>query len=48
MYTDSHCHLNFPELQTNLGQIRQEMADAQVTRALLISTKLETFPAVHA
>jgi TatD DNase family protein len=48
MYTDSHCHLNFPELQTNLGQIRQDMADAQVTRALLISTKLETFPDVHA
>ena len=47
MYTDSHCHLNFPELETNLTQIQQDMADAQVTRALLISTKLETFPDVH-
>ena len=47
MFTDSHCHLNFPELQANLGQIRQDMADAQVSRALLISTKLETFPDVH-
>lgn len=47
MYTDSHCHLNFPELETNLAQIRQDMADAQVTRALLISTQLETFPDVH-
>ena len=47
MYTDSHCHLNFPELETNLTQIRQDMADAQVTRALLISTKLETFADVH-
>lgn len=47
MYTDSHCHLNFPELQAQLGQIRQDMAAAQVTRALLISTKLETFPDVH-
>jgi len=47
MYTDSHCHLNFPELETNLSQIQQDMADAQVTRALLISTKLETFPDVH-
>jgi TatD DNase family protein len=47
MYTDSHCHLNFPELETHLSQIRQDMADAHVTRALLISTKLETFPDVH-
>ena len=30
MYTDSHCHLNFPELQTNLGQIRQDMADIRM------------------
>ncbi len=47
MFTDSHCHLNFPELQAQLAQIRQDMADAQVSRALLISTKLETFPDVH-
>jgi len=47
MYTDSHCHLNFPEMESNLTQIRQDMADAQVTRALLISTKLETFADVH-
>lgn len=47
MYTDSHCHLNFPELQTHLSKIRQDMADAQVSRALLISTKLETFDDVH-
>jgi len=47
MYTDSHCHLNFPELQTNLTQIRQDMAEAQVTRALLISTKMETFADVQ-
>ena len=48
MFTDSHCHLNFPELQANLPAIRQAMAQAQVTRALCISTQLETFPAVHA
>ena len=47
MYTDSHCHLNFPELETHLSQIRQDMVEAHVTRALLISTKLETFPDVH-
>ena len=48
MYTDSHCHLNFPELQANLGDIRQAMQEAQVTRALLISTQMETFPDVNA
>ena len=25
MYTDSHCHLNFPELQSRLTEIRQDM-----------------------
>ncbi|NBW54604.1 MAG: DNAase, partial [Betaproteobacteria bacterium] len=48
MYTDSHCHLNFPELQANLGDIRQAMHDAQVSRALLISTRMETFADVNA
>ena len=48
MYTDSHCHLNFPELQANLRDIRQAMQEAQVTRALLISTQMETFPEVNA
>ena len=48
MFTDSHCHLNFPELLAQLPDIREAMAQAQVTRALCISTQLETFPAVHA
>jgi TatD DNase family protein len=48
MYVDSHCHLNFPELTAQLPEIRTAMAAAQVDRALCISTKLETFPAVHA
>lgn len=47
MFTDSHCHLNFPELLTQLPAIRQAMAQAQVGRALCISTTLEEFPAVH-
>lgn len=47
MFTDSHCHLNFPELASNLDAIRQAMAQAQVSRALCISTTLEEFPAVH-
>ena len=47
MFTDSHCHLNFPELLTQLPAIRQAMRAAHVDRALCISTTLEEFPAVH-
>jgi len=47
MYTDSHCHLNFPELLERLDEIRLDMQAAQVTRALLISTQLETFEDVN-
>ncbi len=47
MYTDSHCHLNFPELMGQLDVIRQAMHDAQVTRALCICTTLEDFDEVH-
>lgn len=47
MFTDSHCHLNFPELMSDLSAIRQAMAAAQVNRALCISTTLEEFDAVH-
>jgi TatD DNase family protein len=48
MFIDSHCHLNFPELSDNLLAIREAMAAARVDRALVISTRLESFPAVHA
>ena len=47
MFTDSHCHLNFPQLQAELPQIRQAMFDAQVDRALCICTTLEEFEEVH-
>jgi TatD DNase family protein len=48
MYVDSHCHLTFPELRSQLGEIRAAMAAAQVDRALCICTTLEEFPQVHA
>ena len=48
MFTDSHCHLNFPELSSRLTDILADMAKANVTRAICISTTLEEFPAVHA
>jgi TatD DNase family protein len=48
MFTDSHCHLNFPELSSRLPDILADMARANVTRAICICTTLEEFPAVHA
>ena len=48
MFTDSHCHLSFPELQAQMPQIRQAMQEAQVERALCICTTLEEFETVHA
>ncbi|MCW2311221.1 TatD family hydrolase [Rhodoferax antarcticus] len=47
MFTDSHCHLNFPELCCNLPAILQAMSQARVTRALCICTTLEEFEGVH-
>ena len=48
MFTDSHCHLNFPELAQRLPDVLAAMQAAQVTRALCISTTMEEFPAVRA
>jgi TatD DNase family protein len=47
MFTDSHCHLNFPELMGQLDNILQAMMAAQVTRALCICTTMENFDEVH-
>ena len=48
MFTDSHCHLSFPELSQQIAPIRLAMEQAQVTRALCICTTLEEFASVHA
>ncbi len=48
MFTDSHCHLSFPELARNLPAVREAMALARVDRALCICTTLEEFGQVHA
>ena len=48
MFTDSHCHLTFPEFADRMPEIREAMAAAQVERALCICTKLEEFDAVQA
>jgi TatD DNase family protein len=47
MFTDSHCHLSFPELRAQLPEILNAMSQAQVDRALCICTTLEEFTDVH-
>jgi TatD DNase family protein len=47
MFTDSHCHLNFPELRDQLPSVLAAMAEARVDRALCICTTLEEFDDVH-
>lgn len=46
MFTDSHCHLDFPGLVENLPLLLDRMKEAQVGQALCISVQLETFPDV--
>ena len=47
MLVDSHCHLDFPELNGDLAGVLSRMSDNGVTHALTISTTLETVPAVR-
>ena len=47
-FTDSHCHLSFPELASQTEAVLARMADAGVGRALCICTTLEEFPQVLA
>ena len=47
MLVDSHCHLDFPELQADFPAVLERMRANGVTHALTISTTLETFPAVR-
>lgn len=46
MYIDSHCHLNFPELASQLPDILNAMQLAQVHQAVVICTTMEEFDAV--
>ena len=47
MYVDSHCHLDFPELASDLPAVRAAMAAAGVTHALCIAVNLPDWPTVH-
>ncbi|HEX7636566.1 MAG TPA: TatD family hydrolase [Noviherbaspirillum sp.] len=46
MYIDSHCHIDFPELEARLPEIFSKMADNQVSHALCVSVDLPDFPRV--
>jgi TatD DNase family protein len=48
VFVDSHCHLDFPELASDLPAVREAMAAAGVTHALCIAVNLADWPAVHA
>lgn len=48
MFIDSHCHLDFPELQARLPEILQKMQENRVTHALCVSVDLPDFPKVLA
>jgi TatD DNase family protein len=48
MFIDSHCHLDFAELQASEKSIFDLMRANAVSHALTISTTLKTFPAVRA
>ena len=48
MLVDSHCHLDFPQLQADLDGVLARMREHDVRHALTISTTLATFPAVLA
>ena len=45
---DSHCHLDFPEFEGKLADVREEMRTNGVSHALCISVQLADFPKVLA
>lgn len=48
MLVDSHCHLDFPELQSDLPGVLARAADAGVAAMLTIGTRLDRFKGVRA
>ncbi len=48
MFIDSHCHLDFPDLIKDIEIILGNMRDNEVSHALCVSVRLETFPQVLA
>lgn len=48
MLVDSHCHINFSDLASNMPALRAAMAENAVGHALCVSVTLKDFPAVLA
>lgn len=48
MFVDSHCHINFPELVTEIDNVLAAMASNDVSHALCVSVTLEAYPEVQA
>ncbi len=44
MFVDSHCHLDFPELATQLPEILERMRGNHVAQALCVSVNLPDWP----
>jgi TatD DNase family protein len=47
-FVDSHCHINFPELAVNMGDLLLKMHANEVISALCVSVNLADFPQVLA
>ncbi len=47
-FVDSHCHINFPELSADIGDVLSHMRDNEVICALCVSVNLKDFPQVLA
>lgn len=47
MLVDSHCHLDFPELASQLDSVMALMRENQIAHALCVSVTLEDFPQVR-
>jgi TatD DNase family protein len=47
-WVDSHCHLDFPDFDDKMDEVREEMRANGVTHALCISVSLAGFPKVLA
>jgi TatD DNase family protein len=41
MYIDSHCHINFPELNQKIDQVLSNMKDNEISHALCVSVTLD-------
>lgn len=47
-FVDSHCHINFPDLAGNIGDVLAQMRHNEVISALCVSVNLADFPQVLA